>query len=452
MPWDGPTRLVVSRGRGEATVVAGGDRRVDRPADWAPDGSLWFFGDRSGWWNLYRWTPTGRREDAGRPRRRHRFPQWVFGQSCFALPRRTAVSPSSTGSDGGLDRSRWPSRDGWSSSRRRSAVHCSIGAARRGFALASPPGRRPSRTSSRSTSTPAAVEVLVAAPRPRPRPGDGSPRPSRSRSRPPAAAPPTRCSTGRPTPRSPRPDERPPLLVLIHGGSHLGGPADAPAVTPVLDEPRLRGRRRQLPRLHRLRPRLPRPAARASGAWPTWRTASPCAEHLVERGDVDPDRLCIRGGSAGGFTTLAALTFHEVFAAGASHYGVADLGVLAAETHKFESRYLDGLVGPWPEEARLRGRAVADLPHRSHRPPACVFQGLDDQVVPPNQAEMIVDALRPRACRWPTSPSRASSTASASQNIRAALEAELSFYAQVLGFDLGRRHPPPVEPDRTEAG
>ena len=95
--------------------------------------------------------------------------------------------------------------------------------------------------------------------------------------------------------------------------------------------------------------------------------AAVCA-YLVERGDVDPDRLCIRGGSAGGFTTLAALTFHEVFAAGASHYGVADLGVLAAETHKFESRYLDGLVGPVARGARhLRG-ALADLPHRPHRP------------------------------------------------------------------------------------
>ena len=109
------------------------------------------------------------------------------------------------------------------------------------------------------------------------------------------------------------------------------------------------------------------------------------AAYLVDRGDVDPDRLCIRGGSAGGFTTLAALAFQDVFAAGASHFGVADLGALAAETHKFESRYLDGLVGPWPE-AREVYEARSPIHHtdRLDRPLA-VFQGLDDPVVPPTR-------------------------------------------------------------------
>ena len=111
--------------------------------------------------------------------------------------------------------------------------------------------------------------------------------------------------------------------------------------------------------------------------------------------------------------------------------------MLAAETHKFESRYLDGLVGPWPEaRATYEERSPIFHTDRIDRPLA-VFQGLDDPIVPPNQAEMIVDALRPRACRSPTWPSRASSTASArASNIRAALDGELSFYAQVLGFDL----------------
>ena len=77
--------------------------------------------------------------------------------------------------------------------------------------------------------------------------------------------------------------------------------------------------------------------------------ASDVGRWLAEQGRVDPDRLCIRGGSAGGYTTLAALAFRDTFAAGASHYGVADLEALATETHKFESRYLDGLIGPWPE-------------------------------------------------------------------------------------------------------
>ena len=136
-----------------------------------------------------------------------------------------------------------------------------------------------------------------------------------------------------------------------------------------------------------------------------------CA-YLVERGDADPDRLCIRGGSAGGFTTLAALTFHDVFAAGASHYGVADLGVLAADTHKFESRYLDGLVGPWPEaRATYEERSPIFHTDRIDRPLA-VFQGLDDPIVPPNQAEMIVEALRAKGVPSRTWRSRVSSTAS----------------------------------------
>jgi dipeptidyl aminopeptidase/acylaminoacyl peptidase len=160
-------------------------------------------------------------------------------------------------------------------------------------------------------------------------------------------------------------------------------------------------------------------------------------EHLVERGDADPHRLCIRGGSAGGFTTMAALTFHEVFAAGASHYGVADLGVLAAETHKFESRYLDGLVGPWPEaRAVYEERSPIFHTDRIDRP-LVVFQGLDDPVVPPNQAEMIVDALRTKGVPVAYLAFEGEQHGfRQAQNIRAALDGELSFYAQVLGFDL----------------
>src|SRR3546814_9991620 len=86
------------------------------------------------------------------------------------------------------------------------------------------------------------------------------------------------------------------------------------------------------------------------------------ARFLAERGDVDSDRLCIRGGSAGGFTTLAALAFHDAFAAGASPYGVADLGVLAAETHQFESRSLHGLVGPWPRDPAPSEARSPNLP------------------------------------------------------------------------------------------
>ena len=161
------------------------------------------------------------------------------------------------------------------------------------------------------------------------------------------------------------------------------------------------------------------------------------AQHLVDRGDVDPRRLCIRGGSAGGFTALAALAFEDVFSAGASHYGVADLAALARDTHKFESRYLDGLVGPWPDAQDVyEARSPIFHTDRIDRP-LVVFQGLEDEVVPPNQSAMIVDAVRAKGVpvAYVTFPGEQHGFRQAA-NIRAALDGELSFYAQVLGFDL----------------
>jgi dipeptidyl aminopeptidase/acylaminoacyl peptidase len=159
------------------------------------------------------------------------------------------------------------------------------------------------------------------------------------------------------------------------------------------------------------------------------------ARHLADQGEVDPDRLAIRGGSAGGFTTLAALTFHDVFAAGASHYGVADLEALAVETHKFESRYLDRLIGPYPEAADVyRDRSPIHHIERCTTP-LIVFQGLEDEVVPPAQAEMIVEALAangvPHAYLAFEGEQHGFRIAA---NIVRALEAELWFYGRVFGF------------------
>lgn len=159
------------------------------------------------------------------------------------------------------------------------------------------------------------------------------------------------------------------------------------------------------------------------------------ARWLAAEGRVDPERCVIRGGSAGGFTTLACLAFTDVFAAGASHFGVADLAGLARHTHKFESRYLDRLVGPWPE---------ADDVYRQRSPihhvegftrPLILFQGLEDVIVPPAQAEMIRDAVRDRglpvaylAFEGEQHGFRRADT------IRRVATAELTFYGLVLGF------------------
>ncbi len=118
--------------------------------------------------------------------------------------------------------------------------------------------------------------------------------------------------------------------------------------------------------------------------------------HLTAQGLADPARMAIHGGSAGGFTVLAALSQSDVFGAGASFYGVADLAALARDTHKFESRYLDNLVGPYPEAAAVY-EARSPLSHlEGFRTPLIIFQGADDPIVPPNQAHMIRDALRER--------------------------------------------------------
>ena len=160
------------------------------------------------------------------------------------------------------------------------------------------------------------------------------------------------------------------------------------------------------------------------------------ARFLAARGDVDGSRLAIRGGSAGGFTVLCALAFHAgVFAAGASHYGIADLEALAIDTHKFESRYLDRLIAPYPA---ARSVYVERSPiHHVERltAPMIVLQGLDDKVVPPNQAEMIVEALRRRGvrCDYLTFEGEGHGFRQAA-SIERAIEAEAAFYRDVFGL------------------
>jgi dipeptidyl aminopeptidase/acylaminoacyl peptidase len=161
------------------------------------------------------------------------------------------------------------------------------------------------------------------------------------------------------------------------------------------------------------------------------------ARHLAAAGRVDPDRLCIEGGSAGGFTGLACLAFRDAFAAGADHYGVADLEALARDTHKFERRYLDSLVGPYPERRDLY-IARSPIHHvDGFDRPLIVFQGLEDEVVPPNQSEMIVDALRAKGVpvAYVPFPGEQHGFRHAA-NIARSLEAQLSFFAQLFGFAL----------------
>ena len=170
------------------------------------------------------------------------------------------------------------------------------------------------------------------------------------------------------------------------------------------------------------------------------------AQYLADRGDVDPDRLMIRGGSAGGFTVLSALAHHDVFASGASRYGVADLEALATETHKFESRYLDTLVGPWPEAKAIYDERSPINHVDKLSAPMIVLQGDEDAIVPPNQSEMVVEALERKGV--PVSYLLFEGEQHGfrkAENVITALEAELAFFGEMLGFvpadDLT---PPPI--------
>lgn len=161
------------------------------------------------------------------------------------------------------------------------------------------------------------------------------------------------------------------------------------------------------------------------------------ARHLAARGAVDPQRLAINGASAGGYTTLAALTFYDVFRAGASYYGVSDLEALAQETHKFESRYLDSLIGPYPERQDLY-RERSPIQHTQLLScPLLLLQGLEDEIVPPNQAEMMFAAVRAKGLPAAYVPFEGEQHGfRRAENIRRALEAELYFYSRVFGFEL----------------
>jgi dipeptidyl aminopeptidase/acylaminoacyl peptidase len=171
------------------------------------------------------------------------------------------------------------------------------------------------------------------------------------------------------------------------------------------------------------------------------------ARYLAERGLVDGGRLAITGGSAGGYTTLCALTFRDAFKAGASHYGVSDLEALEVDTHKFESRYTHKLVAPYPERADLY-RERSPIHHTNLlSAPVIFFQGLEDKIVPPNQAEMMVNALRAKGLpvAYITFEGEQHGFRQAA-NIKRALDGELYFYSQVFGFELADAvEPVPIE-------
>ena len=156
---------------------------------------------------------------------------------------------------------------------------------------------------------------------------------------------------------------------------------------------------------------------------------------------VDPDRLIIRGGSAGGYSTLCALTFGDTFQTGASYYGVSDLEILATDTHKFESRYLDSLVGPYPQDREIYAQRSPIRHTDLVKKPIIFFQGADDPVVTPSQAEIMVNALQEAGLPVAYLLFQGESHGfRQSETIIRALRAEINFYGKIFGFE-------PSDPD-----
>ena len=353
MPWDG-TELWLARprrgrrgSRRRAPVAGGGADWIAQPR-WSPDGVLYFVAEPSGWMNLYRLADgagPSRPADGGR----------VRPARLESSARRT--TPSSRRGEVlavGADRRARPALVGSSRDRRRDRVDLPfteidfVAVTRRaGLFVRADRDRTPAAWSS-WTWRPATLSPASAAARCADRPAASSRCRGPSTSRRPAGAtayglfyPPRNRRVRRPA------GELPPLIVTSHGGPTAERPRGARAS--AIQFFTSRGYRRASTSTTAAAPATAAPTARrsrASGASSTWTTASPARATWPREGLVDGDRLAIRGGSASGYTTLCALTFRDDFRAGVSYFGIGDLETFARDTHKFESRYLDRLVGP----------------------------------------------------------------------------------------------------------
>ncbi|MGZ6317241.1 MAG: alpha/beta hydrolase family protein, partial [Anaerolineales bacterium] len=189
---------------------------------------------------------------------------------------------------------------------------------------------------------------------------------------------------------------------------------------------------------------------RLNGNWGVVDVADCCngALYLVEQGLADRDRLAIRGGSAGGYTTLACLTFRpDVFKAGASHYGLSELEVFVKDTHKFESRYLYSMIGPYPERKDLYIQRSPINSIQNISAPLILFQGDEDKIVPPSQSQMMFEAVRAREVPVAYLLFKGEQHGfRKAENIKRSLEAELYFYSKIFGFPLAD----PIEPVQIE--
>lgn len=436
MPWDGTELWLtdLEDPSGPALVAGGPAESIFQP-EWDRDGRLHYVSDRDGWWNLYR-AADGAGEQLTAERADLAHPQWLFGGATYAPLADGSIVCVRT--ERGREQlyelgpGAWEPRD------------LRLPYTDFGFPALAARGERVAFTASTPIAEPAVVvldtatgdteTVREASAEPLDPAYVSAPRPIEFASGDGATAHAYYYPPANPDFEAP-PGELPPLIVESHGGptSHA-----APSLSRerafwtsrgfgVVDvnyrgsSGHGRGYRELL-----------------RGTWGVVDNEDcvAAARHLAAAGEVDAARAAIHGGSAGGYATLCALVFQDQLAAGASYYGVADAEALARDTHKFEARYLDGLIGPYPERADLY-RARSPIHHVDRlRVPVILFQGLEDEVVPPNQAETMIAALARNGVPHAYLPFAGEQHGfrRPETQIRC-LEAELYFYGRVLGFE-----------------
>jgi dipeptidyl aminopeptidase/acylaminoacyl peptidase len=444
LPWDG-TELWVGNldesGRiVSAEIIAGGQNESIFQPEWSPAGVLHFVSDRTGWWNLYRSSERGI-ESLCQRAAEFGAPQWVFRMSTYAFESEQRIICAY------CERGTWNLASLDTATRELKPIKI---ASTEISSLRTAPGRAVFCGGSPTAST-SIMSVGLETNETRVLQQSSSVQIDKGYLSIPRQVefptengltshgffyPPTNRDYADPS------EERPPLIVISHGG-----PTSASTTTlklsiqywtsrgfGVLDVNY--GGSTGYGRDYR---------KRLNGQWGVV-DVDDCANgarYLVERGEADGDRLIIRGGSAGGYTTLAALTLRDVFKAGASYYGISDLELLEQDCHKFESRYNYSLVGPYPERKDLYWeRSPIHFTDRLSCP-IILFQGLEDKVVPPNQAEMMYDAALKKGLPVAYVPFEGEQHGfRKAENIKRSLDGELYFYSKVFGFELAE----PVAP------
>ncbi len=445
MPWDGcelwTGDINADGGITNHQLIAGGLRESIFQPRWSPDGILYFVSDRSGWWNLYREPAADAIECVCEMQAEFGAPQWIFGLSTYAFESAARIVCAFA------ERGLW--RLGTIDTHSKTLQRIQAPYTDVSYVCAAP-GRAVFRAGSpkapfsiiemdlaaRSTKALQRANKIdidsgfISEPQPIEFATEGNLTahgfyyPPKNRD---FAAPNL---------------ERPLLLVKSHGG-----PTAATAAVLMLGIQYWTSRGIAVLDVNYggsagygrdYRERL-------NGAWGIV-DVDDCvngARFLTTRGDADGNRLMIDGASAGGYTTLCALTFRDQFKAGASHFGVSDAEALAKETHKFEARYLDNLIGPYPERRDLYiERSPIHFADKLSCP-VIFFQGLEDKVVPPNQAETMVEALRQKGVPVAYVAFEGEQHGfRRAENIKRALDGELYFYSRVFKFDLAE----PVQP------